>query len=62
MEVFWAVMAGITAFFAAALVLYIAGRILLPDMGLRAPDYWAWFWATFFVGGFAGIVKAVLSI
>ena len=30
---------------------YIAGRILLPDMGLSAPDWWAWFWATFLVIG-----------
>lgn len=35
--------------FLAALFEYIVGRILLPEMGLTAPDYWTWFWTSFMI-------------
>lgn len=36
---------------------YIFGRILLPAMGLMAPGYWTWFWATFVIGLFVFAIK-----
>lgn len=36
---------GIVAF--GALGEYIGGRILLPAIGLTAPEYWTWFWFMF---------------
>lgn len=41
----WRFVVGIlAAVFGGALVEYICGRILLPEMGLTAPGYWIWFW------------------
>jgi hypothetical protein len=44
---------------------YIAGRIVLPEMGLVAPGYGTWFWATLFtmaavvaVHVCSGVIKA----
>lgn len=28
---------------------YVGGRILLPELGLSAPEYWTWFWAMFWM-------------
>lgn len=41
------------------LVVYIIGRILLPEMGLTAPGYWAWFWASLIGTGAYAIVRGV---
>lgn len=42
---------------------YISFRILLPDMGLTAPDWWAIFWANVFLVLFTGgpwfVIKVV---
>lgn len=40
MRVFLAILMGI---FGLPVVAYVVGRILLPEMGLTAPDYWTWF-------------------
>lgn len=29
----------------AALLSYWWGRVLLPEVGLSAPEYWTWFWS-----------------
>lgn len=39
--------------FAGAFGEYVGGRIVLPDVGLTAPEYWTWFWFTFWTGGIA---------
>lgn len=31
-----------------SVVMYAVGRILLPEMGLEAPPYSAWFWVSVF--------------
>lgn len=33
--------------FITALIQYIGGRIILPEMSLTAPGYWPWFWFDF---------------
>lgn len=37
-----AILAG---WFLGALLGYWWGRVMLPAMGLTAPEYWTWFWA-----------------
>lgn len=37
----------ISGTFGGAFVGYVVGRILLPELGLTAPGYWAWYWAVF---------------
>lgn len=34
--------------FFGALAEYVAGRVLLPAMGLTAPGHWTWFWVLAF--------------
>ena len=36
-----------------ALFAWWTGRVLLPSMGLTAPEYWVWFW---------GLVPGVLFV
>lgn len=36
--------------FVFAYIQYVGGRILAPELGLTAPDFWPWFW-------FAAIVE-----
>lgn len=45
--------------FGLPLATYIAGRILLPEMGLTAPEYWTWFWVSVIVVIVYGIVRGI---
>lgn len=48
----------------AALASYIGGRILLPEIGLAAPQYTTWFWFYLFIIIFATpvyMIKAVVN-
>lgn len=50
--------------FVAALGEYICGRIILPAVGLTAPEYWTWFWFMFWGLTFSSpfwLIKAALS-
>lgn len=28
---------------------YVGGRIVLPEMGLTPPGWWAWFWISYII-------------
>lgn len=56
------------AFVGAAIILlvavtgaYVSGRILLPEMGLTAPPWTAWFWSTMFVTVVGVIARSVVD-
>lgn len=54
----------IPAWFTGALIAYIIGRVLLPEMGLVAPGYWTWFWVSLWMmvsTALATLVKEILS-
>lgn len=43
---------------------YVCGRILLPEVGLTAPQYWTWFWFMFFAMVFSSplwVIRALLD-
>lgn len=45
-----------------SLVLYVIGRILLPEVGLTAPSFWIWFWVSVFwfaLDGVRGFIKGM---
>lgn len=41
--------------------MYVAGRILLPEMGLTAPAYWPWFWAAAIVAAIYGLITFIVG-
>lgn len=56
----WLVMLALGSL-AGGLLSYIAGRIILPEMGLTAPGFWPWVWVWFFVIIAATLVHLVIE-
>lgn len=41
---------------------YVGGRIILPEMGLTAPGWWAWFWLLSWIAVFVAPITLLVAV
>lgn len=57
---FLLILIGLIETFAGAAIMYFIGRILLPEIGLHAPDFWIWFWVMLLLE-ILGLIKDIIK-
>lgn len=62
MERFLYVLLVVVTWFASAIGSYVAGRIVLPEVGLIAPGFWTWFWMVGVLIIFGTVVKICTEV
>lgn len=64
MKILITYLAVVTVFggFGGGTSLYVAGRILLPELALPVPAYGAFFWAAFWLTLFGSLIHAVAAL